>query len=529
MTLTIRALFAAGILSLTCCVKKNLGSLDYGLKVEDTLRVNLGTEPPSIDWGRSSDTVSGYVTENLMDGLVGLDLSDPELKLLPALATEWRASEKARIWTFKIRQGVKWSDGVPFTGQQIVDAWERVLNPKTASEYAYYLFAIKGARAYNAGKLKDFKDVGVRMTDKGELRVELEKPMGYFPSLTSHTPTFPIRKDIIEKYGDQWTEPGKLVTLGPYVLKGWEHDQTIWLERFDDYYGDKAKVKNVLGYMINEFSTALNLMDGGRLDVQLELPTRELPVLRTKPGYRKVTSLMMYYLGFNTRKAPFNDVRVRKAFTYAVDRKQVTDLLAAGHAPLTGWIPIGMLGYENQRGLQFDPALGRHLLDEAGYKDRSKIKVTLAFNTNENHQRIAENVQAQLKKNLGVEIQLANEEWKVYLRHLGSDTPNMYRMAWVADYPDPATFANLMTSTSDTNFTGWKSKRYDELESQASESLDREKRRGLYSQMQKLLVEDEVPVLPVYTAVDHLMLSDRIKDFPLSPTHRFPFHGVTFK
>lgn len=523
------AVFLAVFL-VSACTKKGGGKLEYGLNVEDTLRINVTQEPPTLDWSKSTDTTSSLIENNIMEGLTEYDLTDPDLKVIPALATEWKATNNARTWTFKMRSGVKWTDGVEFTGQHVIDGWERLLNPETASEYAYFLFDVKNARAYNSGKIKDFKQVGIRLNNKGELVVELEKSVGYFPMMLTHHATFPLRKDVIEKHGDRWTEPANIVTLGAYKLKIWEHDKAIVLERNDEYYGEKAKIKNVLGYMINEYSTALNLMERGRLDFQESLPFKELPQLRTKPGFRQGNSLTIYYYGFNTKKPAFKDLKVRKAFVHAVDRKQVTDLLAAGHAPLTGWVPIGMFGYENDRGLEFDPEKARKLLDEAGYKDRSKFpRVTLAFNSNENHQRIAENVQAQIKKNLGIDIQIANEEWKVYLNRLRTDTPDMYRMGWLADYPDPSTFMSLMTSFSENNHTKWGNKTYDNLVEKGNGSLDRQARLKAYSEAQKILTEVDVPVLPIYSGVRHLMLSERVQNFPVTAIERWVFKGVSFK
>ncbi|MGE0526993.1 MAG: peptide ABC transporter substrate-binding protein, partial [Bdellovibrionales bacterium] len=392
------------------------------------------------------------------------------------------------------------------------------------------LFDVKNARAYNSGKIKDFKQVGIRLNDEGQLVVELEQPMSYFPLLLTHHATYPHRKDVISKHGDRWTNPENIQTLGAYKLKIWDHDKAVVLERNDSYYGEKAKIKNVLGYMINEYSTALNLIEAGKLDFQSSLPFKELPQLRQKPGFRQVASLATYYYGLNTRKPPFDNLKVRKAFSYAVDRKQITDLLAAGHAPLTGWVPAGMFGYDNGIGINYDPERAKKLLDEAGYKDRSKFPpVTLAFNTNENHQRVAENVQAQLKKVLGVEVQIQNEEWKVYLNRLRTDTPSIYRMGWLADYPDPATFIDIMTSYSENNHTGWKSKRYDELTKKGAGSLDKEERRKIYAEAQKLLTEDDVPVIPIYSAVRHIMLSERVQNFPVTAMERWLFKGVSLK
>jgi oligopeptide transport system substrate-binding protein len=520
---------AAIVLFSTACVKKST-SLEYGLDVKETLRVNLQTEPPSLDWNKSVDTTSAMIQFNIMDSLIDYNLNDPELSLAPALATKWEASQGAKVWTFTLRKDVKWTDGVAFTGQHVIDGWERLLNPQTASEYAYFLYDVKNARAYSQGKIKDFKQVGVKVNDNGDLVVELEQPSGFFPMLLTHHSTMPIRKDIVEKFGDKWTDPANIVTLGPYKLKIWDHDKNIVLERNEGYYGEKAKIKYVLGYMINEFSTAINLFQGGKLDFQQELPAKELPILRKQPGFHQNPSLQTYYYGFNTKKPPFNNVKVRQAFVHAVDRKQITDLLNAGHAPLSSWVPVGMFGYEPEIGLKFDVEKAKQLLAEAGYKDMSNFpRVTLAFNTNENHQRIAENVQAQIKKNLGVQVEIANEEWKVYLSRLKTDTPNIYRMGWLGDYPDPATFMSLMTSFSENNHTGWTSKKYDDLVALAGRSLDKEERRKTYAQAQKLLTEEDAPVMPIYSGVRHALVSERCVNFPFSSIERWIFKGVSFK
>lgn len=512
------------------CTKKNSSGLEYGLDIKDTLRINLESEPPSLDWSKATDTTSSLVSMNIMDGLVDYNLADRDLGVVPGLATDWKPSENAKVWTFTLRKGVKWTDGVEFTAQHVIDGWERLLNPATASEYAYFLFPVKGAKDYNAGKNKDFSKVGVKTNDKGELIVELEKPMGFFPLLLTHHSTYPLRKDVVEKFGDKWTDPANIVTLGAYKLKVWDHDRAMVLERNDSYWGEKAKIKNILGYMINEYSTALNLMESGKLDFQRSLPFKELPKYRTFPGYRQVPLISMYYYGLNTKKAPFNNLKVRKAFSMAVDRKQITDLLAAGHAPLTGWVPSGMFGYENDRGTKFDASSASKMLDDAGFKDRAKFpKVTLSFNTNENHQRIAENVQAQIKKNLGVDIQVTNEEWKVFLKRIQTDTPNIYRMGWLGDYPDPSTFMELMTSYSENNHTGWGSKKYDQLVADAASTLDKEKRRQLYSEAQKILTEEDVPVIPIYSTVGHILLSDRVQNFPVNSIEHYSLKGVTLK
>jgi oligopeptide transport system substrate-binding protein len=512
-------------MTLISCTKK---TLEYGLELKDTIRINLQQEPPTIDWTKASDTTSSTVTANIMEGLVDFNYNDPELSTVPALATEWKSSPDARIWTISLRKGVKWTDGTDFTASQVIDGWERLLNPKTASPYAYFLYGVKNAKAYYAGQIKDFSEVAIKINDQGQLVVELEHPQSYFPYLLTHHSTFPIRKDVIAKFGDRWTEPANIQTLGPYKLRIWEHDKALVLERFEGYYGEKAKTKNVLGYMINEYSTAVSLFQSGRLDFQETVPFNEIPQLKQKPGFRQVANLGTYYFGLNTQKPPFDNAKIRKAFIHAIDRKQITDLLAGGMAPLSSWVPMGMFGYEPQVGLKFDPVLANKLLDEAGFKDRSRLpKIVIGFNTNENHQRIAENLQSQLKKNIGVQIEINNEEWKVYLSHLQTNPPNIYRLGWVADYPDPDSFMNLMTSSSENNYTGWKSKAYDELVAQAASELDKSKRRETYAKAQTILTEVDAPVIPIYSLVYSLLISPRVKDFPVNAMERIVLKGVS--
>ncbi|NQZ02158.1 MAG: peptide ABC transporter substrate-binding protein [Bdellovibrionales bacterium] len=508
-------LTTAMALAVGCTKKKSNDNAGYDPK--ETLRLNLTTEPPSLDWSKSTDTTSAFIQYNFMEGLTEYNLDDPELSLRSALAMEWTANKDASEWTFKLREGVKWTDGKPFTAQHVVDGWKRLLEPATASEYAYFLYSVDNAKAFNEGKIKDFSQVGVKAIDDQTLKVTLNQPKSYFPYLLTHHSTYPIRLDVVATHGDTWTEPGKIVTLGAYKLKEWEHDNHIVLERNDDYYGEKAKTKYVYGYMIIENSTALNLYEKGKIDVLYTLPSREIGRLKAREDYSTMPSLGIYYYGFNTEKPPFNDPMVRKAVSMAIDRDQITTLLNGGEVPLTSWVPKGMFGYEQARGTGFDPSKAQKLLDEAGFKDRKKFpKITIGFNTNEDHQRIAENVQAQLKKTLGIQVELANEEWKTYLKSVQTNPANIFRLGWMADFPDPDNFMNLMMTESENNHTRWGNKEYDRLILEATKTTDKKKRAEMYSQAQSILVEKDVPVAPIYSMVSHYLINDRVKQFPLN-------------
>lgn len=514
------SLLAALLILGTGCTKKSTKH-EHGLNPAETIRINLRQEPPSLDWSKSTDTTSALIEYNIMEGLTEYNLKDPELGLVPALAAEWSSNKDASVWTFKIRPGVKWTDGQALTAQHFVDGWERLLNPGTASEYAYFLYSVKNARNYNEGKQKDFSQVGVKAVDDTTLEVTLDSPKSYFPYLLTHHSTYPLRVDVVKKFGDKWTEPENIVSLGAYTLKKWEHDNIIVLERNEQYYGEKAKTKNVLGYMINEDSTALNLFEAGKIDVLDQLPSRELAHLSKRPEYRKVPTLGIFYFGFNTEKPPFNNPEVRKAISMAIDRQQITNLLAGGQEPLSSWVPKGMFGYEDDAGMKYDPSKAQKMLDEAGFKNREKFpKIQISFNTNEDHARVVENVQAQLKKNLGITVEIVNSEWKTYLKSVQTNPSNIFRLGWLADYPDPDNFLNLMTSYSENNHTRWGDKKYDKLIETATTITDKEKRRDIYKQAQEILVEKDVPVLPIYSMVGQYFVGPRVKNYPINPMQK---------
>ncbi|MCB9025541.1 MAG: peptide ABC transporter substrate-binding protein [Bdellovibrionaceae bacterium] len=510
------------------CTKKKKG--DYDLDPKETFVVNITSEPPSLDWNKSTDTTSALIQDNIMEGLLEYNFDDPDLGLKGSLAKNWSPNEDATKWTFELKKDVKWIDGIEVTAQQFADGWERLLNPLTASEYSYFLYSIKNAREYNQGKIKDFSEVGIKVTGPHSLEVTLVGPQSYFPYLLTHHSTYPIRKDVIKKHGDKWTDPENIVTNGPFRLKVWDHDKAIILERNEIYYGEKPKFKNILAYMIPEMSTAINLFDKGQIDAQLVLPSTELPVLKKRAEHLESGILSLYYFGFNVKKKPMDNPLVRKAISHAINRNEVTKMMAGGQIPLTSWVPPGMFGYEAEIGTSFDIEKANKLLDDAGFKDRSKLPtITLGFNTNENHQRIAENIQSQLKKNLGINVELKNEEWKVYLNTIKMDPPHIFRMGWLADYPDPDNFLNLMTSYSDNNHTQWGNKDFDELIEKAAKELDKGKRKEYYSTAQKILTEIDVPVAPVFSSVVHSLVSKRVKNFPNNSMNRYEFKGIELK
>lgn len=475
----------------------------------DHLRINLATEPPSLDWVLATDSTSFLLLEQLMRGLTRMG---PDLRPEPALARSWTVSEDGTVYTFELRRDVLWSDGVPLEAEQFVYSWRRLLAPQTAAEYAYFLYPVKNARALNSGELDDPAQLGVVAVDRHTLRVELEAPLVYFPSLTTFMVTFPGRADLVERHGGTWTEPENFATLGAFVLEEWRHEYKVVLRRNPRYYGPAPALERITGYMVNQDSTALVLFEQGLLDI-VKIPALEIRRYRERPEYRTRAMLRGYYYGFNTAKPPFDDVRVRKAFAMAIDRSEFPRVLQGGELPAGYWLPPGMPHHNPEIGLPFDPQRALALLAEAGIDPAELPPIRVAYNTDQTNKLVAESVQAQWKKNLGLTVELANKEWKVFLKELSTDPPPIYRLGWGADFPDPDNFMNLFTTTSANNHTNWGDPRYDALIAEAAQELDTVRRQVLYDRAQRILCEEQVPIVPLFVTSLNLAVAQRVKGF----------------
>jgi oligopeptide transport system substrate-binding protein len=480
---------------------------------EQTLRMAIASEPPTLDWSLATDNVSIRIIENLMEGLTTYD---KDLNPIPAVAEHWKVSPDGRRYTFSLRKDVSWSDGRSVTAHDFEYAWKRLLNPKTAAEYAYFLFDVVNAAEYNAGKVTDPDQVGVRALDATRLQVDLKQPIVFFPSITTFTATFPLRQDVVERYGDHWTDPGYLVSNGPFRLKEWKHEYKVILEANDRYYAGRPSLDQVIFYVVGDSSTALTLYETEGLEL-VRLPPVAIPYYQKSPEYLNFPFLRGYYYGFNVTQRPFDNPKIRRAFSMAIDRSEFPKILKGGEIPTSSWIPKGMPGYNPNIGLPFDPERARRVLAEAGFPDGKGFpKVTAVFNTDPENNLIAENLQAQWKKNLGVKVELDNQEWKVYLKRLKTDTPGLFRLGWGADYPDPDNFMNLFTSTSGNNNTHWQNKRYDDLIRRAAVERDSQHRQALYDEAQRILIEEEVPIMPLFIAAQNMLIKPYLKGLQIN-------------
>lgn len=478
---------------------------------QNEFRFHVTTEPPSLDWTLATDHVSHDFINNIMEGLIQYN---DKLQPIPALAEKWEISEDGKRYTFHLQKNVQWSDGQPLLAQHFVDSWERLLNPKTASEYAYFLYDITNAQNYNSGQVKDFKQVGIKAEDSHTLSIELSHPAAYFLAINAFWVTYPIRIDIIEKHKDKWTEPKNIVTLGPFLLKEWEHDYRIILEKNPYYYGSQPGVEKITAYIINEDATALSLYETGKIDILRKIPPTVISKYKNREDYKTAPYLREYYYGFNTKKKPFDDVKVRRAVSMAIDRSQFSTILGGNQIATTSWVPKGMMGYEPDMGLKFNPTEAKKLLTEAGYPNGKGFPIfQLVYDSRDDNKIIAENLQQQLKEVLNVEITIINQEWKIHLKQLEIDPPQFWRLGWGADFPDPDNFLNLFTSYSGNNKTKWSNPEYDRLIAEGAKEFNLQKRLDIYRRAQKILTEEDVPIVPLFIEALNYLIRPYVKGY----------------
>lgn len=472
-------------------------------RARQTLRVAIPGQPTTFDPNKAYDAISGQVLTQLHEGLTR---HDDALSIQPALAASWEFDADYEGITFTLREGMKWSDGVAITAHDFEYSWKRLLDPETRAEYAYFLFDLKGAEAYNSNK-GEREAVGVKALDARRLRVELNRPAPYFPHIASFMVTYPVRKDLIEAHGDRWTDPEHVATSGPFIPIEHQQDYRLVLAPNPHYTLQPVRMERVELYQIAEKSTALNLFVAGRMDVVLDMLPLAIPKMRAQPSYYNGPKLEVRYVGYRMDVPPMDDVRVRTALALALDREELPRVLRGGEIGTHTWLPPGMFGHASEVGLGQDVERAKQLLTQAGYPGGEGFPdVLLLYRAGDDWRLIAENLQQQWARTLGVTVRIEVREQKVFFQELdGSGPPPMHLARWVADFPDPENFMGLFKGNSGNNSLGIASADYDARVDAAVRTDDRAERKRLYDEAQRLLLQKEVAMAPLYVnAQNHL-------------------------
>ena len=526
-------------MALSACGVQNTGQNKQQSSPGDQVKpaeitANLQTEPQSIDPAKNTAIDGGTVIYHVFEGLTRLDKNN---KAQPAVAKSWDISADNLTYTFHLRDGVKWSDGTAVTAKDFEYAWKRVLNPDTGSEYAYQLYYIKNGEKYNTGKAKA-EDVGVAAKGDGTLVLTLESPTPYILELLAFFTYMPVRKDIVEAHPEDWTQsPNTYIGDGAFVMDAWNHNDSIILGKNPEYWDIKRiKPDKVTFLMINDSSTELAEFENGRLDFGSNPPADDFQRLKEKGVLNIDPNLATYGYLFNTKAAPFDDPKVRKAFSLAIDRKAIVETPpSTGEKPAGGWVSPGIPDADPTKDFRdvggnyydidkADAEEAQKLLSEAGYPGGKGLpKVTLLYNTSEDHKRIAEMLQEMWKKNLGVDVQLSNEEWQVFLQDRANGKYQLARLGWFADYIDPMTFLDMFTTGSGNNDADWSNAEYDKLIAKAKQTNDPAERMKYMHQAEDILM-DQMVVLPIYFYIDDYVAQTNLKGYHEDPLGYSYFH-----
>jgi oligopeptide transport system substrate-binding protein len=460
-----------------------------------------GAEPETLDPALITGQPEGRIVSSLFEGLTAFDSA---AHAQPGVAEKWDISPDGRVYIFHLRHDARWSNGDPVTAHDFVASWKRTLSPATASDYASQLYFVKNGRPFNEGTLHDFSQVGVRALDDFTLEVRLENPTPFFLDLCAFPTLMPVHLPTVARFGDDWIKPGKIVGNGPYTLAEWRINDRVRLVKNPRYW-DAAHV--ALGTIdvlpVASANTALNFYASGRADLLMDkglVPVSLIPDMKRRADFHAAPFLGTYFLRFNCTRPPFNDPRVRRAFSLVIDKKLLVEKITrAGEPPATGFVPPGTAGYTSPPGLARDPELARKLLADAGFPGGKNFpRVTYLYDERELNEKIAIELQGMFQRELGIHLDLARQEWKVYLNSMSSLDYDLCRSSWVGDYNDANTFLNMFVTGDGNNRTGWSDPAYDRLIADAAREADPARRADIFRRAETLLVTEQAPVCPLY-------------------------------
>ena len=475
------------------------------LAKDQSLRVNINTEPNSLDPGQEQYNYEGAIGASISEALLKIkpDLSDAA----PATASGYSVSSDGLTWTFKIRSNAKWSDGKPVTAADFVYAWQRILDPRLAATYADPFFdgTIAGAANYlsldpvkDAAKIPAFlAGLGLSAPDASTFVVKVQAPMPFFKWIASLWMSAPVRKDVVDQYGsDKWaTSPTSLITNGQYKVSEMVSKDHITLVPNTNYWGGQPTVTKIINYEIADDNQAYAKYLNGELDM-VNVPLANTDLVKNDPKLKNeikfVPQLTLYWMDYNTRKAPFNNQKARLAFSKAVDRNALaTNVLKQRSTAADYFIPKGMNGYRPDLGATqaFDAAAAKTMLTQA-VGDPSKITIDFLIRNSTANKQIGEFIADQLQTNLGVKVNQVVIDSKTVTTRLRKHDYQLYVGGWGADYPDDQDWFDIWMTGSGNVFGGWSNPAYDALVKKADIEPDAKKRQDYYDQAQKILIDD---------------------------------------
>ncbi|WP_167746922.1 peptide ABC transporter substrate-binding protein [Cohnella luojiensis] len=495
-------------------------------KTPAEIRFTLASEPPSLDPALMVDAQSSIVASGLFDGLTRLNSAgEPE----PAIAKDWKASDDGLTYTFNLRDDAKWSNGDPVTAHDFEYSWKRALAQETASDYAYMLFYLVNGEKYNSGEATA-DQVGVKATGDYTLEVKLNTATPYFNSLVAHYTYWPVNKSAVDGKPEWAADASTMVTNGPFLLKEWKHGDKLVLEKNPNFY-DAAKVGFDMATitLVEDASTVFSLFNTDKIDwigAQAgEVPSDQVPGM-VKEGKAEIKTIAStYYYLFNTKQKPFSNVKIRKAFSMAIERQSIIDnVTKANQTPAFALVPPSIAGSEGKsfREMYPDQSFSSENVEEAkkllaeGLKEEGLDKfpeTTLLYNTSEGHKAIAEAAIDMWRKNLGIELKLSNQEWGTFLETRKAGQFGIARAGWGADFNHAINFTyDLIHSKSGNNDGKYNNPEVDKLLDGSFSATDDASRLDMISKAEKIALSDDMAVMPIYYYTTVTMQKPGFKD-----------------
>ncbi len=502
-------LLCLAVLSLVACKKSDPHSSGTpGATIPGNLRIlNLGNgaEPQDLDPQVVTGVPENKIINALFEGLVAYGPNGQGT--IPAAAASWTISPDGLTYTFALQPDGKWSNGDPVTAEDFVRSYQRILTPSLIAEYANKLYAVTGAEEFHQGKLADFGQTGFKAVDARTLQITLKRRTSFLIESLKHYAWFPIHPKTVEKFGGlarrgtKWTRVENMVGNGPFTLKEWSMQQRLVVEKSPTYWDrDAVKVDRLVFFPTENIETEERMFRTGQLHKTNELPLDKTDVYRREqPESLRVDPLLgIYFFRVNVTRPPLNDKRVRRALALAMNRELIVEKVTRqNQQPAYNACPP-MEMFTSPVRLQGDLAEARRLLAEAGYPEGKGLRpIELLYNTSQNHKKIAEALQQMWRVNLGVQVDLVNQEWKVYLDSQDTLNYDLSRAGWIADYVDPNTFFDLWRTGDGNNDTGFSNPDYDRMLQEALNTANDVDRMAVYAKMDALLM-DEIPFLPLY-------------------------------
>ncbi len=483
---------------------------------EVVLNVGNGAEPLSLDPHHAQGSWEGTIIGDL---IVGLTTEASDGSPVAGAAIGWEQSEDGNSWRFQLRDH-QWSDGTPVTAEDFVYAWRRILDPKTAAVYAYFLYLIKNAEAVNTGKMPS-SALGVKAQDDKTLIVELEHPVPYLLQFMMHMTTYPVPRHIVEAKGDAWVKPGSYVGNGPYILTEWESNDHILLVKNPKFF-DAANVKidRAVVYPTTDYVAALKRMRAGELDIQDRMPAQQIDWLRANmpETLRLKPILSTEYLVANLTLKPFADPRVREALSLAVDRETIVNRIGkVGEPPAYNMVPPGTANYPGGAVLPFRPMpfpdrlkSAQMLMRQAGYGPDNLLRTSLIIRSAAPTARRVPVAIQQMWKQIYVDAQILQLDAAIFYDHIQTGDFEIANPGWIADFNDAITFLDLLRTGNANNYGHYHNPEYDQLLDQSGNELDLAKRGQLLAKAEQIALNDNAWI-PISFGIEGALVRPYVK------------------